>query len=151
MSTVRFLRTFVAVARHGSFAAAAERVALTQAAVSLQMRALEAELRRDLFDRSGRTVTLNAHGRALLPQAEYLLGLYDAAGTLHHVGVTSSFSWDERARLLGFAAALAGVTALLLVFARPTSWSSQWCDAFTPASSAAWARPSGPAASTARS
>ena len=30
-----------------------------------------------------------------------LLGLYDAAGTLHHVGVTSSFSWDERARLLG--------------------------------------------------
>ncbi|MFX6036360.1 LysR family transcriptional regulator, partial [Acinetobacter baumannii] len=35
MSTVRFLRTFVAVARHGSFAAAAERVALTQAAVSL--------------------------------------------------------------------------------------------------------------------
>ena len=78
MSTVRFLRTFVAVARHGSFAAAAERVALTQAAVSLQMRALEAELRRDLFDRSGRTVTLNAHGRALLPQAEHLLGLYDA-------------------------------------------------------------------------
>ncbi|MDF6743895.1 LysR family transcriptional regulator, partial [Escherichia coli] len=78
MSTVRFLRTFVAVARHGSFAAAAERVALTQAAVSLQMRALETELRRDLFDRSGRTVTLNAHGRALLPQAEHLLGLYDA-------------------------------------------------------------------------
>ncbi|MGT2431144.1 LysR family transcriptional regulator [Cupriavidus basilensis] len=78
MSTVRFLRTFVAVARHGSFAAAAERVALTQAAVSLQMRALETELRRDLFDRSGRTVTLNAHGRALLPQAEHLLALYDA-------------------------------------------------------------------------
>ncbi|WP_426394611.1 LysR family transcriptional regulator [Ralstonia sp. R-29] len=78
MSTVRFLRTFVAVARHGSLAAAAERVALTQAAVSLQMRALEAELRRDLFDRSGRTVTLNAHGRALLPQAEHLLALYDA-------------------------------------------------------------------------
>ncbi|MGL6157267.1 MAG: LysR family transcriptional regulator, partial [Ralstonia mannitolilytica] len=78
MSTIRFLRTFVAVARHGSFAAAAERVALTQAAVSLQMRALEAELRRDLFDRSGRTVTLNARGRALLPQAEHLLALYDA-------------------------------------------------------------------------
>lgn len=30
-----------------------------------------------------------------------LLGLYDGEGTLHHVGVTSSFSWDERARLLG--------------------------------------------------
>lgn len=43
----------------------------------------------------------------------------------------------ERARLLGFAAGLAGVTALLLAFARPTSWSAMWCDAFTPASSAA--------------
>jgi ATP-dependent DNA ligase len=30
-----------------------------------------------------------------------LLGLYDDEGRLHHVGVTSSFSWDERARLLG--------------------------------------------------
>ena len=30
-----------------------------------------------------------------------LLGLYDDAGTLHHVGVTSTFSWDRRAALLG--------------------------------------------------
>ena len=29
-----------------------------------------------------------------------LLGLYDDAGTLHHVGVTSSFSWDRRAALV---------------------------------------------------
>jgi ATP-dependent DNA ligase len=28
-----------------------------------------------------------------------LLGLFDDAGTLHHVGVTSSFSWDRRAEL----------------------------------------------------
>jgi ATP-dependent DNA ligase len=28
-----------------------------------------------------------------------LLGLYDDAGKLHHVGVTSSFSWDRRAEL----------------------------------------------------
>jgi len=28
-----------------------------------------------------------------------LLGLYDDAGSLHHVGVTSSFSWDRRAAL----------------------------------------------------
>ena len=27
-----------------------------------------------------------------------LLGLYDDAGALHHVGVTSSFTWDRRAR-----------------------------------------------------
>jgi ATP-dependent DNA ligase len=29
-----------------------------------------------------------------------LLGLYDDAGTLHHVGVTSSFTWDRRAAVL---------------------------------------------------
>lgn len=77
MSTIRFLRTFVAIAEQGSFAAAAAHVALTQAAVSLQMRALEAELRRDLFDRSGRVAVLNAQGRALLPRARQLLSLYD--------------------------------------------------------------------------
>lgn len=30
-----------------------------------------------------------------------LLGLYDDAGTLHHVGVTSSFTWDRREALTG--------------------------------------------------
>jgi ATP-dependent DNA ligase len=30
-----------------------------------------------------------------------LLGLFDDAGRLHHVGITSSFSWDRRAALLG--------------------------------------------------
>ena len=29
-----------------------------------------------------------------------LLGLYDDAGKLHHVGITSSFSWDRRAALI---------------------------------------------------
>jgi ATP-dependent DNA ligase len=29
-----------------------------------------------------------------------LLGLFDDAGSLHHVGITSSFSWDRRARLV---------------------------------------------------
>jgi ATP-dependent DNA ligase len=29
-----------------------------------------------------------------------LLGLFDDGGTLHHVGVTSSFSWDRRAELV---------------------------------------------------
>jgi DNA-binding transcriptional LysR family regulator len=77
MSTIRFLRTFVAVAEYGSFAAAAGHVALTQAAVSLQMRSLETELRRELFDRNGRVSVLNADGRELLPRARRLLDLYD--------------------------------------------------------------------------
>jgi hypothetical protein len=43
----------------------------------------------------------------------------------------------ERGRLLGFVVALAGVTLLLLAFARPTLWTTEWCDTFTPASSTA--------------
>ncbi|HYF43675.1 MAG TPA: LysR family transcriptional regulator, partial [Ramlibacter sp.] len=50
MSSIRVLKTFLAVADEGSFAGAANRVALTQAAVGQQMRALEAELRRPLFE-----------------------------------------------------------------------------------------------------
>jgi hypothetical protein len=43
----------------------------------------------------------------------------------------------ERARLIAAGAATGGVTLLLLLFARPTYWTAQWCDAFTPASSSA--------------
>ncbi|ADG20067.1 transcriptional regulator, LysR family [Paraburkholderia atlantica] len=78
MSTIRFLRTFAAVARHGSFAIAAEQMALTQSAVSMQMRALEAEFKHELFDRSGRKVMLNAMGKSLLPHAQQLLAVYEA-------------------------------------------------------------------------
>jgi DNA-binding transcriptional LysR family regulator len=77
MSTIRFMRTFLAIARHGTFSEAAERVALTQAAVSFQMRALETELGRELFDRSGRSALLNASGRELLPEVRRLLDLYE--------------------------------------------------------------------------
>ncbi len=84
MPSLRTLKSFVAVARHGSFAAAAAQVALTQAAVSLQMRNLEAEMQRALFDRGGpgghggpggRRAQLNAAGQALLPWAERMLAL----------------------------------------------------------------------------
>ncbi|AZY49022.1 LysR family transcriptional regulator [Bordetella avium] len=77
MSTLRFMRTFLAVAHHGTFAEAAEQVALTQAAVSFQMRSLETELGRELFDRSGRLAILNAAGRELLPEIKHLLDSYD--------------------------------------------------------------------------
>ncbi|NML31518.1 LysR family transcriptional regulator [Paraburkholderia antibiotica] len=78
MSTIRFLRTFIAVARYGSFAIAAEQMALTQSAVSMQMRALEAEFKHELFDRSGRKIMLNAMGKSLLPHAQQLLSVYEA-------------------------------------------------------------------------
>src|SRR3546814_1952916 len=77
MNSIRFLRSFLAVAHHGSFSEAAEQVARTQAAISFQMRSLEAELGRELFDRSGRLAILNAAGRELLPDVKQLVDLYD--------------------------------------------------------------------------
>lgn len=43
----------------------------------------------------------------------------------------------ERDRMLGTGATLAGGTLILFAFARPTYWTTIWCDAFTPASVAA--------------
>lgn len=78
MSTIRFLKTFIAVAQYGSFAAAADRVALTNAAVGQQMRALEDEIRRPLFDRSQRQIRLNRDGLLLLPKAKKLVADYES-------------------------------------------------------------------------
>ena len=102
MSSLRFLKTFVAVANEGSFAAAANRVALTQAAVGQQMRALEAELKRPLFERQGKSVVLNDAGREMLPAVRRLLASYEQivasapsptqamAGTVHLGAVVSA-------------------------------------------------------------
>src|ERR1700753_525408 len=77
MTTIRMLRTFLAIARTGSFAAAAEKVALTQAAVSLQMRGLEESRGRQLFERSARQITLSRQGHEIRPKVEQILGLID--------------------------------------------------------------------------
>jgi DNA-binding transcriptional LysR family regulator len=77
MSSIRTLRTFLAAARHGSFAAAGHEVGLSAAAVGLQIRALEASLRQTLFDRSGRAVVLNAAGRRMVPPIEELVLRYE--------------------------------------------------------------------------
>lgn len=74
---IRELKTLVAVAREGTFAAAGNRIGLTQAAVSAQMQRLEAELGFALFDRQGRSARLNEMGHHVLDQAQALLGLYD--------------------------------------------------------------------------
>jgi len=73
---LRELKTFVMIARHGTFAAAGQRIGLTQSAVSAQMRVLEQHLGVRLFDRSGRAAALNAAGRHALPLAEQMLALY---------------------------------------------------------------------------
>ncbi|MHA3915228.1 LysR family transcriptional regulator [Halovulum sp. GXIMD14793] len=63
------LRAFDAAARHMSFAAAAEELAVTPAALSLQIKNLEEHLGAALFLRLNRAVTLTEAGRALQPFA----------------------------------------------------------------------------------
>ena len=73
MPSIRTLKIFLSVTRLGSFAAAGKEVGLTAAAVGLQMRALEAELGQPLFDRSARSVALNAAGRQLMSPVKDLV------------------------------------------------------------------------------
>ena len=74
------LRTLIAVARAGTFAAAGDMLGLTQAAVSGHMRRLEETLGFALFDRTGRSATLNAAGLRTLARAERLVNEFDALG-----------------------------------------------------------------------
>src|SRR3712207_5299675 len=75
--SLKALRTLRAIARHGTFARAADAVGLTQSAVSLQVKALEDEFGAQLFDRTRRQPTLTEAGRIVLARAEEVLALYD--------------------------------------------------------------------------
>ena len=64
------LRTFLEVVRLGSFSEVAKKLAITQPAVSFQIRKLEQELGMRLIDRSRREITLTTAGKRLLSFAE---------------------------------------------------------------------------------
>ena len=78
MSSIRIFKTFLAVAKHGSFTAAGKEIGLTPAAVGLQIRGLEEHLNRVLFDRGARTVVLNTEGRQLVGKIEDLVLRYES-------------------------------------------------------------------------
>jgi DNA-binding transcriptional LysR family regulator len=92
----RQLAAFCAVVERKSFSQAAERLGVTQPAVSLQVRSLEKRLGRKLLDRSGRRVEPTEAGAALYRSAQRMLQLEEQlvdelqaadggelAGTLH--------------------------------------------------------------------
>jgi DNA-binding transcriptional LysR family regulator len=71
--SLRELEVFAAVAACESVTRAAAEVALSQSAASQALAQLEQALGVPLFDRIGRGLQLNEHGRALLPRARALL------------------------------------------------------------------------------
>ncbi len=98
------IKAFTTVAETSSFSLAANRLHLTQPAVSKRIALLESQMGVRLFDRIGRTVTLTEAGRALEPRAlEILLNIKDtqrvisnlagdvggqlSLATSHHIGL----------------------------------------------------------------
>jgi DNA-binding transcriptional LysR family regulator len=67
------LRTFVAVAESRHLTRAAEKLHVSQPAVSAQLKALEDELELSLFERTSTGMLLTAAGQRLLPHAERTL------------------------------------------------------------------------------
>ena len=101
---IQNLRAFVLVAECGSFSLAANKLHLTQPAVSKRVAQLEEELGTPLFDRIGRTVRPTEAGQTLLPHARAVQrelqaaeqSVRDLAGavsgrlrlaTSHHIGL----------------------------------------------------------------
>ncbi len=81
------LRAFIAVAREGNLTRAAAALHLTQPAVSLQIKSLQAALAVRLFTRTPTGMSLTDDGAKLLPLAERILSgvaeLHQAANALH--------------------------------------------------------------------
>lgn len=73
MQDLQALRAFVTVAREGSVSRAAERLHLTQPAVSLKLKQFQASLGLTLFQRRPKGLALTEDGRALLSAAEKAL------------------------------------------------------------------------------
>jgi DNA-binding transcriptional LysR family regulator len=75
---LKHLRAFIETARTGSVSAAASRLFLSQPSISQQIRALEDELNRTLFERHGPKMRLTPAGKALLDMARPLVDRLDA-------------------------------------------------------------------------
>ena len=98
------LKTFLAIADTGSFSLAAERLFLTQPAISKRIQALEIELDARLFDRVGRQTLLTPAGEIFYKRAQTILQQLEDSqreienlsgevsgtlhiGTSHHIGL----------------------------------------------------------------
>lgn len=72
------LKTFACVARAGSITRAAERLFLSQPAVSAHIKGMEDYLGLALFDRTARGMRLTSHGQRMLAMAEHTIASHRA-------------------------------------------------------------------------
>ncbi|MFL4468959.1 LysR substrate-binding domain-containing protein [Tateyamaria armeniaca] len=106
--TLRHLRYFDALAREGHFGRAAERCAVSQPALSVQIRDLEESLGFALFERGPRQVRLTARGDAFRIRASDILRAVADLG-----------EWAETARGGGFERLRLGVIPTIAPYLLP--------------------------------
>ncbi len=87
--SLRGLRTFCVAARYQSFSTAAEELFITASAVSHQIKSLEEELGDQLFDRSGRELSLTETGKELYDDVNPLIEQLDAVAAKYKKGAVS--------------------------------------------------------------
>ena len=125
----RLWRAFTAVAEELHYGRAAERLHITQPALSRQIRDLERALGVSLFDRTSRRVALSRAGRALLGQARRALAESDRAVRLARLAAHGD--WGE----LTIAVLPAASLALLPAIIRPTGTSTRRSGSPSPSAS----------------
>lgn len=109
--TVSQVTAFLAAADCGSFSQAAERLCLSQPALSRCIKDMESALGGSLFDRSCKGVVLSSKGSRLLPMAKRLLKSYSDA----HMGMTHwRYGREARLNLVGSASVMPVVVPALV-------------------------------------
>ena len=85
---IRWLKTFIMAAQYENFRKAAEELFLTQPAITKHIRRLEDQLKIQLFERTGKTITLSAAGYKFLPFAQEIIAKYEQ-------GIDDFESWKQ--------------------------------------------------------
>ncbi|QIL73912.1 LysR family transcriptional regulator (plasmid) [Diaphorobacter sp. HDW4B] len=88
---IRSLRSFLALHRFGTIVAAAEKVHLSQAAVSVQLKNMEDELGIALFVRTKRSLEFTSAGRQMVPLAEKMVSIYEEMKAIKGGGPIGGF------------------------------------------------------------
>jgi LysR family hydrogen peroxide-inducible transcriptional activator len=84
--TLKQMRYFQALVRHGHFGRAAEVCAISQPALSMQIREMEQTLGGALFERDARAVRLTGYGERLAPRIHDILRAVEELGDIARAG-----------------------------------------------------------------